>query len=278
MSTATKSSGTANDLVSLRESLNLPPKSPVIDVAMWVGQYPFRQIPHSSLDDLRGKLAELRIERAVVSGYECVFAENNLDAYRAWAERLSGDASLEVWPVVRPGMTHGLEKLLDQHRPRGLRLTPNYHGYHLYDRSAERIMNLARERGMIVQVFQRLADERWHYGMKVAGVEQGELEYLTARFGEQPLLLSAMTSYGSIVSRLPQCPNLYLDVSRVRGPQFAIEEMAKKVPTDRLVFGSLWPQQIVEATLWQVTTAKIDDAVRTALLRDNAARLLALAN
>ena len=45
MSTAMKNPGTAADLAKLRETLNLAPKSPVIDVAMWVGQYPFREDP-----------------------------------------------------------------------------------------------------------------------------------------------------------------------------------------------------------------------------------------
>jgi predicted TIM-barrel fold metal-dependent hydrolase len=41
---------------------------------------------------------------------------------------------------------------------------------------------------------------------------------------------------------------------------------------------SLWPLQIIEATLRQVTIAKIDDANRAKILHQNAWRLLAKAD
>ena len=52
--------------------------------------------------------------------------------------------------------------------------------------------------------------------------------------------------------------------------------MTTTLPTEKMVFGSLWPQQIVEATLWQVTTAKVDAGTRTAILRENARRMLGM--
>jgi predicted TIM-barrel fold metal-dependent hydrolase len=246
----------------------------VIDVSAWIGSYPFRGIPNSSLENLRAKMKELKIERAIVSPYEAVFWENNLDAYERFAEQLSGDATIELWPVVRPGATIGLEKLLERFRPRGLRLLPNYHGYRLSDPSAQEILDLAKSRGMIVQVFQRIADERWHYLLKVPPVDQADLEYLTSVHTDQRILLSGLNSLAPFASRLRQNVNLYADLSRVRGPQFAIESMVKSLPVEKLLFGSLWPVQIIEATLWQITSAKIDDELKTALLRDNARALL----
>src|SRR5690348_14594592 len=105
----------------------------VIDMSAWIGRYPFRGIPNSSLEDLRAKMRELQVERAIVSLYEAIFWENNLDAYEQCADQLAGDDKIEVWPVIRPGAMVGLEKLLDRFKPRGLRLLPNYHGYRLSD-------------------------------------------------------------------------------------------------------------------------------------------------
>lgn len=270
-------SGSPNEeLTRLRQAMR--PASPVIDLTLWVGQYPFRQIPNSSVDHLRSRMAELRIERGVVSGLECLFAENNLDAYRHWAERLEGDGSLEVWPVIRPGATRGLERLLDRFRPRGLRLLPNYHGFRLSDRSVEPILRLARERGMIAQVFQRVADERWHWMLKVPPVDDNELLYFAAACGQQPLLISGLNAFSpAMLAHVAQSGGVYLDLSRIRGPQFTIEQLASKVRVDRIVFGSLWPIQIIEATLWQVTTARLEGTVRAAMLADNARRLLSAA-
>jgi predicted TIM-barrel fold metal-dependent hydrolase len=246
----------------------------VIDVSAWIGAYPFRGIPNSSLDDLRRKMTELQIERAIVSPYEAIFWENALDAYEQFAQQLVDDPKIEVWPVVRPGATVELESLLDRFRPRGLRLLPNYHGYRLSDSAAAELLALAKSRGMIVQVFQRIADERWHYLLKVPPVDQTDLEYLASVHTGQPILLSGLNSLAPFASRLRQNENLYADLSRIRGPQFAIESIVKSFAVEKLVFGSLWPVQIIEATLWQITSAKIDDDLKRRLLVENAKTLL----
>jgi predicted TIM-barrel fold metal-dependent hydrolase len=242
----------------------------VIDVSAWVGQYPFRGIPSSDIASLKRKMGQLRIERAIVAPFEGIFWENTLNAYELFVEELKSETSLELWPVVRPGATAGLEKLLDRYRPRGLRVLPNYHGYRLWDSAAAELMQLARERGMVVQVFQRIADERWHYLLHVPPVPQDDLEYLTAVYHDQPILLSGVQPLISLASRLREQPKLYVDISRVRGPQFAFESLVKDLPAEKLIFGSLWPVQIIEATLWQVTTAQIPAEVKQQILHDNA--------
>jgi predicted TIM-barrel fold metal-dependent hydrolase len=74
---------------------------------------------------------------------------------------------------------------------------------------------------------------------------------------------------------LREQPILYADLSRLRGPQFAIEKLVNQLPVEKLVLGSLWPIHIIEATLWQVTTAKISPEIQRQLLHDNAQHLLA---
>src|SRR5205823_5300951 len=90
----------------LERSNVVPAGEGVIDVSAWVGQYPFRGILRSSVADWKEAAASLRISRAIVSPFEAVFWENNLDAYERWADSLAGESQLEVWPVVRPGALH----------------------------------------------------------------------------------------------------------------------------------------------------------------------------
>jgi predicted TIM-barrel fold metal-dependent hydrolase len=263
----------SKDLAVLRQSMR-ETESPVVDVAAWVGEYPFRGINGGAREPLKAVLDRLRIERAIASPYEGIFWENGLEVFERARDAHAADDRVELWPVVRPGFTRGLEKLLDRHRPRGLRLVPNYHGYRLSDPAVADVMAIARARRMIVQVFQRIADERWHFMLKVPAVEPFDLDYLTAMFPDQKILITGMNSVAPLASRLRQLPGLYADVSRTRGPQFAIENMVKTLPAEKLVFGSLWPVQIVEATLWQVTTANIEEGVRQGILHENARRML----
>ena len=264
---------TEGALERLRADMTPTPDFPSIDVAAWLGAYPFRGIPGSAVDDLKQKMRALTIERAIVAPFEGIFWENGLEAYERLADQCAGDDQLEVWPVVRPSRIHGLAKLLDRYRPRGLRLTPNYHACRLSDSAVKDVMAIARDRGMVVQVFQRIADERWHYLLHTPPVEQFDLDYLTSCYAEQIILVSGMNAIAPLASRLRQIPGLYADLSRIRGPQFAIEQMVKSLPVEKLVFGSLFPIQIIEATLWQITTANIDAAQKRQLLVENASRM-----
>lgn len=248
--------------------------SGVVDFSVWFGSYPFRGIGGSGIADWRRKADDLGIELAIASPLESVFWENNLDAYARAADELAGDPRVEVWPVVRPGGMHGLEAMLDKYNPRGIRLVPSYHDYHLYDHSAEPIMALARERGLAVQVFTRIADERWHYMLKAPELPLHDLEYAASIFEDQTIIVSGLNRPQSLVSRMKQHPRLYSDISRLRAPVFGFEQLVTQAPTDRLVFGSLWPIQIIEATLWQVTSARVDPTVRNAVLSGNANALL----
>lgn len=255
-----------------------PAATGAVDFSMWTGQYPFRGIMRSSLEDWRRLVEVLGIQLTIASPFEAIFWENNLDAYARTAEELAEEPRMEVWPVVRPGALYGLEKLLDRYQPRGIRLVPTYHEYHLYDDAVEPIMKLAAQRNLIVQVFTRIADERWHWMLHKPELSMHELEYLTSIYDKQPILVSGLNRPQSLAHRFAQHPHLYADISRVRGPVFAMETVLAEAPLDRLVFGSLWPIQIIEATLWQVTTGRIKAAARDRVLWDNAQTLLELGN
>ena len=122
------------------------PTVPAVDVALWLGQYPFRGIPGAGVEELERRMGALNIEHGVVAPLEGVFWENGLEAYDRLADEISGTGRFDVWPVVRPGGMWGIEKLLDRYRPRGIRLVPNYHGYRLSEGAVGEIMELARGR------------------------------------------------------------------------------------------------------------------------------------
>lgn len=252
----------------------VPAAQNVVDCSVWTGTYPFRGIIRSTPADWAELAGRVGISRAIAAPFEAVFQENSLDAYARAADEFAGNPHIEVWPVLRPGALHGIGPLLDRYRPRGLRLVPTYHDYHLYDTSVQPIMGLARERGMVVQIFTRLSDERWHWIVKVPELSMHEIEYAISAYAEQPILVSGLNRPQALTSRFKQHQTLYADISRIRGPVFAIEQLAAAGSTDRLVFGSLWPVQILEATLWQVTSARIDASVRDAILRTNVTALL----
>lgn len=260
-------------------------KKPVIDASAWIGAYPFRSTTPRDPNVLIERMDRLTIDRAIVGSFESLFWEDNLVGYECWRDRLPADR-LELWPVVNPSLPGQLRRFGKLHddasaagQPfRGLRLLPNYHGYHLHDAHVADLMQLARERDLVVQVFQRIADERWHWMLHVPAVEDEELTVLINQFPANRLLICGSNQPELFADAMRQHPALYLDISRVRCPVFAIEHLIEKAPWQRLVMGSLWPIQIIEATLWQVEHAEVAPHIMHGILGGNAERLLDASN
>lgn len=256
---------------------------PAWDVAAWVGAYPFRALTEHKLDHWEARARRAGVTRAVVSGYDQLFAQNGLELWRPWVARIASHAvadRLDCWPVVNPaapGELRRLEQALDQHPVRGLRLLPSYHGYRLWDPQVADLMSIARQRDMIVQVFVRIVDERWQWMLKMPPVDVGQdLHYFTSLFDANRIIISGAGSgeLAGLANRLRTHPGLYADLSRVRGPAFALDHIDQSLPLPRLLLGTLWPVQIMEASLWEVTTSRLADDKRRAILWDNAATLM----
>lgn len=257
---------------------------PVCDVAAWVGPYPPRHLREFTLEQLAARCQRLGVRRAIVSGYDQLFAQNGLELWEQHARRAMapvGGTQIEYWPVVNPAHPGELRRLregLAQFAPRGVRLLPNYHQYRLWDPAAADLMGIAAEHNLVVQVFVRISDERWHWMLKVPPVDvQQDVAYLSSMFENNRLLISgaSISELASMATRLRQHRCMYADLSRVRGPAFFADDLHQQAPIDRLLFGSLWPVQIMEASLWEITGSKMTAQHQRAVLWDNAEALIA---
>lgn len=248
-----------------------------IDVAAWVGAYPFRHLKYCSAADLQRQMEQSAIGRVVVSHFNCLFIEDSPAAYLRAVAEIGEVSGLELWPVVnpsRPSQLNAFDRCLDAEPARGVRLLPNYHGYSLADRCVAELVKWAESRDMIIQVFQQIADVRWQWMLTVPPVPLPELLDFCTSHTEAKILLSGVDRLPALAPVFPGNPRLYADTSRLRGPQFAVENVVQSIPLDRLVFGSLWPLQITEATLWQIRSAAISPAERRQVLYGNATELL----
>lgn len=251
----------------------------VIDVSGFVGAWPFRSIPRSSRDDLQTLADGLGLRRVVVSSFENLFWENASDAARQTAVAVEGDPLLEHFPMVNPpfpGALDALKRLYDEHPFRGVRLLSNYHRYSLDDPAVAELIAWTHSRNIVVQVFRRIVDERLHYMLEVPSVPDDQLWALAERYPEQRFIFSALW-YGEIVGTAHTLGNpdrIWFDVSRCRGPENWPAQLVEEVPARQIVFGSLWPLQVIRSTLAEIIYAPFDDATRAMILHDNAAALL----
>jgi predicted TIM-barrel fold metal-dependent hydrolase len=251
----------------------------VIDVSGFLGRWPFRGIPRSSNDDLHRQAERLHIRKVVVSSFENLFWENAADAAREFARSIEGDELLVHFPIVNPvfpGVLDDLKRLQDERPFRGVRLLSNYHGYSLTDPAVDRLIDWTRRQGLIVQVFRRIVDERLHWMLKVPPVPDEQLNDLVRRHAEQQFIMSALwfNEIAGLFETMGKPAHVRFDVSRCRGPEEWPAKLIASVPGGQLVFGSLWPLQVIRSTLEELLHAPIDEGSRSMILSQNAAGLI----
>ncbi len=251
----------------------------VIDATAFVGDFPFRGFPQTSTQSLKKLAQEYSVGGAVVSSFSEIFWENNFDAAKRLADEIRGDDFFAHFLVVNPTYPRQLEELpevLSETGARGIRLLPNYHEYRLWDESALKLFRFAHERDLPIQIFREIQDERMHYMRHFAPTAAADFEWFlsalnTAEIPGCRVLLSGLTfaDLGRMGEALREHKTVYADLSRVRGPLFSAERLVNEQKHDRLVFGSLWPIQILAATLLQITGSEMDEAMRAKILNGN---------
>ena len=160
----------------------------------------------------------------------------------------------------------------------GIRLHPNYHGYKLDDPAFARLLDLARERGLIVQLAVSMEDERTqHPLMRAPHVDVAPLVALIAsRSNLRIVLLNWSRGVSSaLLPKLSAAGSVYFDIATLEGVG-GVANLLEQVPLDRVVFGSHAPFFYLESAVLKLKESALSEAQAAAIQAGNARRLLGL--
>jgi len=158
----------------------------------------------------------------------------------------------------------------------GVRLHPNYHGYMLDDPDFARLLKLAAERGLIVQLALLMEDERMmHPRLRVEPVDPAPLaEAVSQTPGLQLVLLNALGSLrGEPLRRMISAGSVYVEVSMLEGVG-GVGNLAAQVPASRILFGSHAPLFYFEAAELKLRESPLNPEQLRAIRYENAQHLL----
>jgi predicted TIM-barrel fold metal-dependent hydrolase len=268
----------------------LPPE--IIDTNVHLFDWPFRRLRYAGAKALVAKLRRHRITQAWAGSYEGLL-HRNLDAVNArLAEecRANGAGILLAFGTVNPALPDweaDVRRCHETHRMRGIRLYPSYHNYTLQRPEFARLLQLAQERGLIVQVAVRMEDPRVHLpvtrtpAVDVSGlpellkaVPKVKLQLLNAFNATEPLR-------GQVGRRLIEQTGVTIDFSHVEGQGGLGKLIAgdkdsgrPPLPVERIVFGSHAPFFPCESALFKLFESPLGRPDLEKVMRDNAQRLL----
>lgn len=253
----------------------------MIDSNAYVGEWPFRRLPYSQPERLLRKMDDLGIEKAVVSRLENVFFKDLLVGNRELHAivQAHGDRFIPAYTINPgyPGWDEDLEICLNELGARNLRLHPNYHGYELLGQENLRLLEIARERDLLVMIAIGLEDVRHHHRLVVVpDVGAGDIAQTVNAFPQVRFLVTG-GRFGEVTGiwrTVDKQENLYVENSRVQGPIHDVAKLCNTIGPDHVLFGSNAPLHYHESAKLSIETeTQITDAGKQSLFRENAARL-----
>lgn len=268
-----------------------PPGDPpgIIDTNVHLFDWPFRRLKYADTDRLVTKLRSHRIIQAWAGSYEALL-HKDLDAVNArltarCAEK--GKGWLLPFGSVNPAWPdweEDLRKCHEAYRMPGIRLYPSYHGYTLEHPEFPRLLGLAADRGLIVQIALEMEDKRVHHPIVQAPVTNaaplaGLLQKVPHAKVQLLQAFSALRARKISASLLPT--GSVVDIASIEGTGALgqlidgdLSTVPLAWPAERLLFGSNAPFFPVENALLKLFESPLARTALAAIMQANAQHFL----
>jgi hypothetical protein len=228
----------------------------VIDPSVFIGQYPFRHVPHPDPDILVRVMEREGISHAWVGHLPSAFARDpsagNVELYRALAPH---NAMLSPAPTIRPDLP-GWEAALGEAAGTGARAVRAYPPQWRMspgDSSLAELAIAAGERNLPLVLTVRFEDLRQRKPADTAGDLTGAAIRALARAGIGVRLVVCAAGRDLIeevhwgLTPEEQARVLW-DISWIWGPpEDHLAKLFRTIGSSRFVFGSQWPLRLVQS-------------------------------
>ena len=253
----------------------------IVDTNVNLSRWPFRRLSGDDPAALVARLRKHNVSQAWSGSFDGVFHKDiaGVNARLAKDCRTHGQGLLLPFGSINPKLPDwqdDLRRCHEEHKMRGIRLHPNYHGYDLRDPVFTELLKLSAARGLIVQLALCMEDERTqHPLMRVAPVDLTPLAALASM--DPKLKLVVLNCYPQLkpeqLTELVPARNVCFDLS-MRERVGAVAQLIERFALERVLFGSHSPFFYFESALLKVEEAGLSEGQKRAVLEGNARRLI----
>lgn len=261
-----------------------PADEGLIDTNVWLGHWPIRRSWATTPAQLVAKLRKHGVTSAWAGSFDGALHTDIAGVNARLAEDCARDGGGVLVPfgtinLTLPEWEDDLRRCHEVHRMPGVRLMPNYHGYALDDARLARLLDLAAQRRLLVQIALTMEDDRsQNPAFDAAPVIPAPLADLVEKNPAARVMLLNATSRllagnNPLLKRLTAA-GVTVEIATLEGAA-GIEGLLKGVPAARLAFGSHAPYFYFEAALLKLQESALTPAQLAAIRSGHARAALA---
>jgi predicted TIM-barrel fold metal-dependent hydrolase len=252
----------------------------LVDTNVSLGRWPFRRLAFDDTSDLVAKLRKHGVGQAWVANLDGMFGKD-IGAVNNWLVReceKRGRNILVPFGTVNlalPNWKAEFQRCCGDYKMPGLRLYPNYHRYKLSDADFAKLMSLAVEHRIIVQIAVSMEDERTQ--PPSAQTPHVEVKPLLAMLKSSPIPRVVLLNWyravkPDLVKELAEL-GVCFDMATVENVG-GVANLAEQISTERVLFGSHTPLFYFESAQFKLKESALEKTDLRAISEQNARRLL----
>lgn len=253
----------------------------IVDTNVNLSRWPFRRLPCDETGALRRRLNRWNVGQAWTGNLDGVFHRDvggvNLRLFEECRENQNILIPFGTVNPALPDWEEDLRRCHEEYQMPGIRLHPNFHGYRVDDPRLKRLLQMAGQRELIVQLAVRMDDTRvQHHLMQVADVDVMPLPGLLKSVpGLRFMLLNALRTVAQpTLGAIVRAGNVHVEISMLEGIG-CIEKLLGTIPLNRIHFGSHLPLFLLESALLKLDESPLSADQLATITRGNSERLRA---
>lgn len=251
----------------------------IIDTNVNLSRWPFRRTPCDETDALLARLKKWNITQAWTGSLDGLFHRDVGGVNKRLFEECQRHKNVlvplgSVNPTL-PDWQEDLRRCHEDYQMPGIRLHPNFHGYAIDDSRLQQLLQIAQERGLMVQLAVRMDDTRvQHHLMQVEDVK---VEFLPTLLKKLPKLRFMLINALRVVmqptlTKIVNAGNVHVEISMLEGIG-GVSKLLKTIPLERIHFGSHLPLFNLESAILKLDESPLTEEQLSAITYRNAARL-----
>ena len=254
----------------------------IVDVNVYLDRWPFRRTPCDELPALVDRLCKHGVGEAWVGSFDGLFHRDVGGVNLRLADACRKERRVRLAPFgtvnpMLPDWQEDLRRCHEQFHMPGIRLHPSYHGYKLGDPVCAELLDLAAQRGLIVQLSVRMDDVRTqHRLMRIPELDTKLLpDLVKARPKLRVVVLHGpVVIRGAALQAMAATGRIWFEISTQEGVG-GVAGLIKTFPLNRVLFGSHLPLYSLESAVLKMKESELDEQQRKAIESENARSLLA---